>query len=123
MRKKIKIDSNSKFVPEISNINDSLYYFSYEISIQNKSGKKVKLLSRHWNIINGFGDNKQIDGEGVIGKKPIINPGEVFKYSSYCPLSTQYGTMNGFYTMKDESGEIFKVIIPKFSLYQPEVVN
>ena len=123
MRKKIKIDSNSKFVPEISNINDSLYYFSYEISIQNKSGKKVKLLSRHWNIINGFGDNKQIDGEGVIGKKPIINPGEVFKYSSYCPLSTQYGTMNGFYTMKDESGEIFKVIIPKFSLYQPEVIN
>jgi len=123
MIKKIKVDSISKFVPEISNTNDSLYYFSYEISIENKSRKKVKLLSRHWNIINGFGDNKQIDGEGVIGKKPTINPGEVFKYSSYCPLSTQYGTMNGFYTMKDESGDIFKVIIPKFSLYQPDVIN
>ena len=119
----IKIDIKSEFVPELSNNEDSLFYFSYKDSIHNLGINKVQLLSRHWNIKDGLGREKAINGEGVIGKKPIIDPGKSYKYKSYCPLKTEFGSMNGFYTMKDESGEIFKVVIPKFSLLQPEVVN
>ena len=57
-----------------------------------------------------------MDGEGVVGETPIIKPGETYKYKGYCPLTTEFGCMRGFYTMKDEDGEIFKVDIPEFPL-------
>ena len=66
------------------------------MTIQNKGSKRVKLLSRHWDISDGSGNKKQIDGDGVVGKNPIINPGEMFKYKSYCPLKTEFGFMSGF---------------------------
>ena len=124
MRKNnIKIDIKSEFVPELSNNEDSLFYFSYKVSIHNLGVNKVQLLSRHWNIKDGLGREKAINGEGVIGKKPIIDPGESYKYKSYCPLKTEFGSMNGFYTMKDEEGNLFKTSIPHFGLISPEKIN
>ena len=67
---------------------------------------KVKILSRHWSIYNSFGEIKKADGEGVIGLKPEINPGEEFKYKSFCPLNTNFGSMKGFYTLKDVDGNL-----------------
>ena len=108
----IKILIEGKFVPELSNKKDSLFYFSYKVNIHNNSSKKVQLLSRHWDIKDALGRDKVVDGEGVIGQKPIINPGSNFEYQSYCPLKTSFGFMEGFYTMKDERGEYFKTPIP-----------
>ena len=119
----IKIDIKSEFVPELSNNEDSLFYFSYKVKIHNIGINKVQLLSRHWNIKDGLGREKAIDGEGVIGKKPIIDPGESYKYKSYCPLKTEFGSMDGFYTMKDEEGNLFKTSIPHFGLISPEKIN
>ena len=119
----IKIDIKSEFVPELSNNEDSLFYFSYKVSIHNLGINKVQLLSRHWNIKDGLGRKKAINGEGVIGKKPIIDPGESYKYKSYCPLKTEFGSMDGFYTMKDEEGNLFKTSIPHFGLISPEKIN
>ena len=123
MSSKIKIRTQSNYVPKLSNKDDSLYYFLYTISIENVGDDKVKLLSRCWNISNGLGEYKRIKGEGVIGEKPVINPGEIFKYNSYCPLDTEFGSMHGYYVMKDEKNNIFKVKIPKFSLVLPNVIN
>ena len=119
----IKIDIKSQFVPELSNNEDSLFYFSYKVSISNLGLNKVQLLSRHWNIKDALGRKKIINGEGVIGKKPIIDPGKSYEYKSYCPLKTEYGAMNGFYTMKDEEGNLFKSIIPDFGLIAPDNIN
>ena len=116
MENNVIVNAVSEFIPELSKKNDSNYYYLYEVTIQNKSRKKIKLLSRHWDISDGAGKKKQIDGDGVVGKNPIINPGEMFKYKSYCPLKTEFGFMSGFYTMKNEDGEIFKVLIPEFPL-------
>jgi len=119
----IKIDIKSQFVPELSNNEDSLFYFSYKVSISNLGLNKVQLLSRHWNIKDALGRKKIINGEGVIGQKPIIDPGKSYEYKSYCPLKTEYGSMNGFYTMKDEEGNLFKSIIPDFGLIAPDNIN
>ena len=124
MRKNnIKIDIESEFVPELSNNEDSLFYFSYKVKICNEGLNKVQLLSRHWDIKDGLGRKKIVDGEGVIGKKPIIEPGEAYEYKSFCPLKTEFGSMNGFYTMKDDEGNLFKTLIPNFGLIGPNCIN
>ena len=117
------VNAISEYVPELSNKDDPNYYYLYEITIENKGQKKIKLLSRHWDISDGLGKQKIIDGDGVVGENPIINPGQVFKYKSYCPLKTEFGFMSGFYTMKNEDGEIFKVSIPEFPLVLNNIIN
>ena len=119
----IKINISGEFVPELSNNEDSLFYFSYKVSIYNQGTNKVQLLSRHWDIRDGLGRKKVIDGEGVIGKKPVISPGQSYKYKSYCPLKTEFGYMNGFYTMKDDDGNLFKTSIPNLGLVAPNNIN
>jgi len=119
----IKIDIKTEYVPELSNNEDSMFYFSYKVKIKNMGSEKVQLLSRHWDIKDGLGRKKSVNGEGVIGKKPIINPGEYYECKSYCPLKTEFGSMDGFYTMKDENGNLFKTAIPNFGLISPESIN
>ena len=119
----IKINIKGEYVPELLNNEDSLFYFSYKVKIQNMGSNKVQLLSRHWDIKDGLGRKKVVDGEGVIGKKPYINPGEFYEYKSYCPLKTEFGCMDGFYTMKDESGNLFKTLIPNLGLVSPDSIN
>ena len=119
----VVVNAAGKYIPELSNKDDGNYYYLYEISIENKGPKKIKLLSRHWNISDALGKQKQVDGDGVVGKNPIIDPGQIFKYKSYCPLETEFGFMSGFYTMKDEDGDIFKVAIPEFPLVLENIIN
>ena len=119
----IKINIQGEYVPELSRNEDSLFYFSYKVKIHNMGSNKVQLLSRHWDIKDGLGRKKVVDGEGVIGKKPFICPGEFYEYKSYCPLKTEFGSMDGFYTMKDEDGNLFKTLIPNLGLVSPDSVN
>ena len=119
----VVVSAASIFKPEYSDMDKSKYYFEYEISIKNKTESSVKLLSRHWSICNSFGEIKKIDGEGVVGQKPKINPGEIFKYKSFCPLNTKFGTMKGFYTLRDVKGNLFKIKIPEFPLILPGEIN
>ena len=123
IKNNIKVNIKSEYVPELSNNEDSLFYFSYKVKIHNLGSNKVQLLSRHWDIKDGLGRKKIVDGEGVIGKKPVINPGESYEYKSYCPLKTEFGSMDGFYTMKDDDGNLFKTLIPNVGLIPPESVN
>ena len=119
----ISVNVNSKYVPEISNNEERMFYYMYEISIQNQSKKKVKLLTRYWNIVDGNGESKEVEGEGVVGQTPVIEPGKTFEYRSYCPLKTEFGSMSGYYIMKDEEGEVFKVNIPEFPLVLKNIIN
>ena len=84
----------------------------------------VQLLTRHWKISDALGNTQTVNGEGVIGKKPIINSGLSFEYTSFCPLKTEFGKMEGSYTFKDESnGDLFEVNIPEFILITNKNIN
>ncbi len=100
------------------------YAFEYIVKIENQSKELVQLNSRHWNILDSLNDDETVDGEGVIGKKPVLKPGEVHSYSSGCLLASPYGAMYGFYRMINlNSTKKFNVVIPTFKLSAPFALN
>ena len=100
------------------------YAFEYIVKIENQSKELVQLNSRHWNILDSLNDDETVNGEGVIGKKPVLKPGEVHTYSSGCLLASPYGAMYGFYRMINlNSTKKFNVVIPTFKLSAPFALN
>jgi ApaG protein len=92
------------------------FVFAYFIRIENNSMDRVQLLRRHWYIHQSSGKVEEVDGEGVVGKQPMLAPGEVHEYNSYCVLETFEGSMEGTYLMRRSNGEMFNVTIPRFVL-------
>lgn len=115
----VRIQVFPEFVQEHSDTDNNLFYFKYKIIITNNSDVPLTLISRHWEIINSEGDTEVVDGPGVIGKTPYLDPGEDFEYESYCPLDTSWGTMEGSYCMQDDEGNTFEVEIGRFYLCIP----
>ncbi len=95
------------------------YVWAYTVTIINLGASTVQLISRYWNITDALGRVMEVQGEGVIGEKPVLEPGDEFEYTSGTPLSTPSGIMRGAYTMQLPSGTRFKVDIPAFSLDSP----
>ena len=93
------------------------FAFSYVVEIENNSHFEVQLMTRYWLIKDANQDRKEVRGAGVIGKQPILKPGEMHHYSSWSPLATPIGAMTGYYSMKRlMDGSTFKVYIPEFQL-------
>ncbi len=100
------------------------YIFSYCINIENQSKDTVQLISRQWQISDSLKEIEIIEGEGVIGEKPIITPNNSFTYSSSCQLISSLGAMKGFFNMINlTTDKNFKVIIPSFQLSLPQILN
>ena len=100
------------------------YAFEYIVKIENQSKELVQLNSRHWSVLDSLNDEKTVDGEGVIGKKPVLKPGEIHTYSSGCLLASPYGAMYGYYRMINlNSTKKFNVMIPVFKLSAPFSLN
>ncbi|HTO95311.1 MAG TPA: Co2+/Mg2+ efflux protein ApaG [Bacteroidota bacterium] len=99
-----------------SNQIERKFVFAYFIRIENRSTESVQLLRRHWFITSGDGDVQEVEGEGVVGRQPVIPPGEAHEYNSFCVLRTFEGSMEGTYLMAREGGEQFNVTIPRFVL-------
>ncbi len=98
--------------------------FSYHVVITNLSAYTVKLLSRHWHILDSNMQNREVEGDGVVGQQPELQPGETFEYTSWCLLQTPIGKMYGTYTFINiETKEAFKVIIPEFKLHAEYKLN
>ncbi len=113
------------FLPEQSRPQDGKWFWVYHIRIENGSHDKVQLVSRHWRITDGRGVVSIVDGEGVVGEQPVLEPGQAHDYVSGCPLATPHGTMEGFYTFhrlpagRTDGGEPLEVRIPFFPLAAP----
>ena len=100
------------------------FAFSYLITIENNSKDSVQLMTRHWEIFDSLNEIEIVDGEGVIGKKPVLKPGECHTYSSGCLLSSPYGAMKGHFNMVNyTSTRNFRVIVPAFRLCAPFALN
>ena len=100
------------------------FAFTYIITIENQSKDSVQLKSRHWKIKDSLSRTELVDGEGVIGKKPVLQPGESHTYQSGCLLSSPFGNMSGFYSMVNfTTSKQFGVVIPAFKLSAPFALN
>jgi len=103
---------------------DREYVHAYRVSIENLGDETVQLLRRHWYIWDSTGVIREVEGEGVIGEQPTLEPRDIHQYVSGCPLKTDIGKMYGTYTMKRLSdGTLFDVEIPAFSLIPPFKYN
>ncbi len=120
----IKISVYPHYLHEESNPAKGKHLFSYRIEIENVSDQVVQLISRHWYILDSFCHSREVEGEGVIGQQPILNPGQLHRYTSWCPLESDIGLMFGFYKMRIvETGESFEVRIPEFTLCSDAKLN
>lgn len=122
--KGIRVSVENSYQPQYSNPLANKYIFAYRVTIENLSPSTVQLLRRQWQITDSNGVRREIEGEGVIGQQPILEPGETHQYVSWCHLTTGMGRMNGAYQMQDQySNEVFLVQIPVFHLVAPFQLN
>lgn len=120
----IKISVNTSFEGTYFKNYKIHFAFSYEIIIENHSKDSVQLNSRHWEIFDSLNYKEIVDGEGVIGKKPVLKPGESHTYSSGCLLSSPHGAMRGYFSMINfTTTRTFRVVVPTFRLSAPFALN
>jgi ApaG protein len=115
----IRVTVEPTFLESESSPSDNRYFWAYAIEIANQGEEVVQLQSRHWRITDANGRTEEVRGAGVVGKQPVLRPGEVFSYTSGCPLTTPSGIMVGTYQMRTDKGESFSIAIPAFSLDIP----
>ncbi len=115
----ILVTVGPQYLPDQSDPAKAQYVWAYQVRIENKGDFTVQLRSRHWKITDGLGRLQEVKGPGVVGKTPMLRPGDVFEYTSGTPLSTPSGIMAGTYQMVSEQGEKFDIEIPTFSLDLP----
>ena len=115
--KGIKISIETEFEGTFYEDDCIHYAFSYEVVIENQSNEVAQLIARKWNIMEALNENETIIGEGVVGEKPILIPGNRHTYSSGCVLKSPFGAMKGSYLMVNPTNsKQFKVTIPTFKL-------
>lgn len=119
----IRIRVRSRLVPERSDTAQGKFFFTYTITVENVGDERAQLISRHWVITDGTGEVREVRGPGVIGKQPSLAPGASFEYSSFCPLTTPVGTMEGSFQMVREDGREFDAEIAPFTLAAPYALN
>jgi len=120
----VKVSVETIYQPEYSNPANEHFMFAYRVKIENMGDHTVQLMSRKWNIFDSNGTKRQVEGEGVIGHQPVINPGENYEYVSGCNLKTDMGTMKGSYEMiRVVDGQKFQVKIPEFQLITAYKLN
>lgn len=116
----VKITAAPLFIAEQSQVQQSMFFWAYNIKIENLGNSTLKLLTRHWRIIDANGDIQEVNGVGVVGQQPVIAPNSMFQYASGTFLKTPSGVMVGTYVVVEiETDKEFQVNIPAFSLDSP----
>src|SRR4051794_10792169 len=119
----IRIQGERMYVEERGDPQGSDFFFAYHGVTTNVGSEEAQLISREWVITDSDGNVERVEGAGVVGETPSLKPGQTFEYTSFCPLRTSMGSMQGGYMMKLRSGEMFRAEIAPFTLAVPGVVN
>ncbi|HWB91360.1 MAG TPA: Co2+/Mg2+ efflux protein ApaG [Puia sp.] len=120
----MEVSVETFYQPDYSNPISGEYMFAYRITIENHNNFSVKLQRRHWHIFDSNGSYREVEGEGVVGVQPILQPGERYQYVSGCNLRTEMGKMYGSYTMENLNNKnSFEVNIPIFEMIVPFKMN
>ena len=119
----IDIQVEVRFIERESDPENRRFVFAYTITVSNISSEPVQLMNRYWRITDAEGKVEEVEGPGVVGKQPLIDPGQSFRYTSAAILTTPVGSMEGHYEFHRTAGESFLAPIAPFSLSQPNVVH
>ncbi len=120
----VTVSVETFYQPDYSNPASNEFMFAYRVTIENNNAFPVRLLRRHWHIFDATGNVREVEGEGVIGVQPQINPGAHYQYISGCNLKTELGKMYGTYLMENVNSQYqFDVTIPPFEMTVPFKMN
>jgi ApaG protein len=119
----IRVEVRSEFLAERSSPREEQYLFQYHVRISNVGSETAQLVSREWIITNADGEVERVKGPGVVGEKPVLAPGTSFEYTSFCPLKTAVGSMQGSYQMVTQDGTRFDAVINAFTLAVPRSLH
>ena len=119
----IDIEVETSYMAEHSEPDEDRYVFAYTITLVNKGSIAATLLSRRWVITDSENHTEEVEGDGVVGEQPTLQPGEGFRYTSGTVIETPVGTMHGIYRMVAEDGQTFDTNIPEFVLSAPRVLH
>lgn len=113
----VRVSVEPVYLDEPSDVFARRFVFAYFVTIANDGDEPIQVLRRRWHIHDGAMAPKEIEGPGVVGKQPVIEPGESHRYNSFCVLETMRGSMEGTYLVERPSGERFRIAIPRFPLH------
>lgn len=120
----VKVSVETLYQQEYSNPANEHFMFAYKITIENMTDYAVQLMRRRWDIFDSNGTKREVEGEGVVGLQPVIEPGNAHEYVSGCNLKTEMGSMKGEYQMvRLLDNRAFDVVIPEFQLVAPYKLN
>lgn len=119
----IRVTVEVRYLEEHSKPHEKRFTFAYHVSIANEGEARVQLRRRHWIITDGNGKVQDVEGPGVVGEEPFLDPGQEHRYQSGAVLTTPVGTMEGTYEMHDTGGRVFQAQIPRFALQQPGALH
>lgn len=118
----IRVQVRPTFMEDYTDPDSGQFVWAYSVKIENKGKSIVKLLRRHWHILDARGRVQEVEGEGIVGEQPVLAPGDAFAYASHTILEENSGFMGGHYELQTADGKPLTVSIPTFSLDMPEVV-
>lgn len=119
----VQVSVESFYLDEQSNPGEKQYAFAYRVRLKNVGEERVQLISRHWVITDSVGKVRHVQGPGVVGEQPVLDPGQEYEYVSGSQLESPMGTMEGTYQMVTDGGEEFDIRIPVFTLSVPGTLN
>ena len=122
-RYKFQVEVHPQYMPEQSEPDSGRYVFAYTITIRNTGSVTAQLISRHWIITDAEGKVQEVQGAGVVGEQPVLQPGQQFEYTSGCTIDTPVGTMKGSYQMVAGDGARFDAPIAEFTLAMPRTLH
>jgi ApaG protein len=115
----LSVQVEPRYLPQNSDPTRSSYVFAYHITIRNDSIRTATLRKRRWIIIDADGDRHVVEGDGVVGQQPTLEPGDTYEYTSFCPLETRWGTMEGAFLMEHPDGDRFEIAVARFYFVGP----
>lgn len=119
----IEVNVETSYIEEQSSPEEERFVFSYNVTLYNAGSVAAKLMTRHWIITDANGNVQEVHGEGVVGEKPYLRPGESYEYTSGTVLETPVGSMQGSYQMVTDGGHAFDADIPAFTLALPHTLH
>ncbi len=122
-KNKVLVEAQPQYIEAQSSPEQNRFVFAYTITITNVGSIAARLLTRHWLITDANGKVQEVNGEGVVGEHPYLNPGDSFRYTSAAMIETPVGVMQGKYQMQADNGESFSAPIPKFTLSIPRTLH
>lgn len=119
----IRVSVEARYLEDHSKPDEKRFTFAYFVTIANEGATRVQLKRRHWIITDGNGKVQDVEGPGVVGEEPVLEPGQEHRYQSGAVLTTPVGTMEGTYEMHEAGGRVFQAEIPRFALHQPGALH